>query len=99
MFVDIEITNICRQRWIGRGAPIAWPPKSPDLTLCDYFLWGYIKPKVYATPPTTVENMQQRIRDAFGTINQAMLTNVINDFRIRLELCLEEEGGIFEHRL
>jgi hypothetical protein len=44
-------------------------------------------------------NKQQRIRDAFGTINQAMLTNVINDFRIRLELCLEEEGGIFEHRL
>jgi hypothetical protein len=51
------------------------------------------------TPPTTVENLHQKIRDGFGKINQAMLTNVINDFRIRLELCLEEEGGIFEHRL
>ena len=23
------------------------PPRSPDLTPCDYFLWGYLKSKVY----------------------------------------------------
>nr|CAI5840635.1 unnamed protein product [Callosobruchus analis] len=29
-------------KWIGRGAdaPIQWPPRSPDLTPCDFFLWG-----------------------------------------------------------
>ena len=27
-------------RWIGREAPIAWPPRSPDLTPMDFFLWG-----------------------------------------------------------
>jgi hypothetical protein len=29
-------------RWIGRGEPIAWPPRSPDLTL-DFFLRSYVK--------------------------------------------------------
>jgi hypothetical protein len=24
-------------RWIGRAAPIAWPPHSPDLTFLDIF--------------------------------------------------------------
>jgi hypothetical protein len=29
-------------RWIGRGGPIAWPPRLPDLTPLDFFLWGYV---------------------------------------------------------
>jgi hypothetical protein len=26
-------------RWIGRGGPIAWPPRSPDLTPLDIFFF------------------------------------------------------------
>ena len=36
--------------WIGKGGPVAWPPRSPDLTLLDFFLWGHIKSLVYKTP-------------------------------------------------
>ncbi|GBN07683.1 hypothetical protein AVEN_16643-1 [Araneus ventricosus] len=25
------------------GSGMAWPPYSPDLTPCDFFLWGYLK--------------------------------------------------------
>jgi hypothetical protein len=28
-------------RWIGTAAPIAWPPRSPDLTPF-LFLWGFV---------------------------------------------------------
>ncbi len=24
-----------------------WPPRSPDLNPCDYFLWGFLKDKIY----------------------------------------------------
>jgi hypothetical protein len=27
-------------KWIGRGGPVAWPPRSPDLTPVDFFLWN-----------------------------------------------------------
>ena len=30
-------------RWIGRRGPVEWPPRSPDLTPCNFFLWGYLK--------------------------------------------------------
>ena len=29
--------------WIGRGGPMVWPPRSPDLTSLDLFLREYIK--------------------------------------------------------
>jgi hypothetical protein len=29
--------------WIGRREPITWTPRSPDLTLLDFCLWGYAK--------------------------------------------------------
>jgi hypothetical protein len=33
--------------WIGRAVNndqhlLLWPPRSPDLTPCDFFLWGYV---------------------------------------------------------
>jgi len=27
-------------RWVGRGGPTAWPPRSPDLTPLDFFCMG-----------------------------------------------------------
>ncbi|KAJ8897300.1 hypothetical protein PR048_002646 [Dryococelus australis] len=27
-------------RWIERGSPIAWPPRSHDITPPDFWLWG-----------------------------------------------------------
>ncbi|GBN23030.1 hypothetical protein AVEN_62966-1 [Araneus ventricosus] len=41
-------------RWIGRGAVIAWPPRSPDVTPLDFYLWGYVKQHVYMNVSTTL---------------------------------------------
>ncbi|GFX81209.1 DUF4817 domain-containing protein [Trichonephila clavipes] len=38
-------------RLISRFRPVNWPPRSCDLTPLDYFLWGYVKPLVYADKP------------------------------------------------
>jgi hypothetical protein len=43
------------QRWIDLATddnmPLArWAPRNPDLTPCDYFLWGYVKDKVFVPP-------------------------------------------------
>ena len=40
------------ERYPDRAAPCEWPPKSPDLTSCDFFMGGgYLRNKVFATPP------------------------------------------------
>ena len=50
-------------RWIGRDGRISWPPRSPDLTSLDFFLWGYVKDRVFVTPVNDIGELQNRIRD------------------------------------
>ena len=42
-YLNESFTN----RWLGRGGPVAWPPRSPDLTPLDFYLWSHIKTLVY----------------------------------------------------
>ncbi|GBL65155.1 hypothetical protein AVEN_136820-1 [Araneus ventricosus] len=42
-------------RWIGSAGQddvplLLWPPRSPNLTPCDFFMWGYVKDRVYIPP-------------------------------------------------
>ena len=83
-------------RWIGRGGPIGWPARSPDLTPCDFFLWGYVKSRVYAVPVTTMEQLKDRIKDAFAHIPTEMLMSAILAFRKRLMDCIEKRGKCVE---
>jgi len=48
-------------RWIGRDAPIPWPPPSPDINPLDFFLWGYIKDKLFSTPVPDITNLKAKI--------------------------------------
>ncbi|KAJ4448416.1 hypothetical protein ANN_10432 [Periplaneta americana] len=48
-------------RWIGRGGPIAWPPRSPDLNPLDIYLWGHLKSLVYSSPVPDLESLRNRI--------------------------------------
>jgi len=83
---------------IGIGSEIhEFPPRSPDLTLLDFFLWDYVKEIVYAEEPTTRENMKNRIREACRSITPAVLHNVKRAFRRRLERYIQQNGRIFEH--
>lgn len=88
-------------RWIGRGGPVPWPPRSPDLTPMDYFLWSEIKRRVYVSEPNTVEVLKQRIIDAFEDVKllDLVLTSVKNNLQKRARLCIENEGGHFEQLL
>ncbi|XP_026828441.1 uncharacterized protein LOC113562655 [Ooceraea biroi] len=43
-------------RWIGRGGPVGWPARSPDLTPLDFFLWGILKDMVYTSNHATTDH-------------------------------------------
>jgi len=62
-------------RWIGRGGPTAWPPRSPDLTQLDFFAWGFIKDVVYRRKVRDLADLRQRIIEAVELITPHMLIN------------------------
>ena len=43
-----------------------WPPRSCDLTSCDFFLWRFVKSKVYANKPSTILQLQAESRACDG---------------------------------
>jgi len=55
-FLDAVFPN----RWIGRDSPTPWPPRSPDITLFDFFLWEYVKDKVFSTPVPDITDLKGR---------------------------------------
>jgi Transposase. len=90
-------------RWIGRGynAPIAWPPRSPDLNPVDFYLWGHAKSQVYATPVDTEDQLRLRIVETFNLIRNSLFIfqRVRFNFIKRLTACIDAEGGQFQHLL
>ena len=54
-----------------------WPARSPDLTPCDYFLWDYVKDKVFVPPqPVSIPDLKNRITVAVETITPDLLSRV-----------------------
>ena len=47
---------------VSKGCAVPWPPRSPDFTVPDFFLWGYVKSLVYQRPVHSVAALKARIR-------------------------------------
>jgi hypothetical protein len=82
--------------WMGTNGPVRWPPRSPDLTPCDFFLWGYIKDIVYATIPENEEDLRHKITRAVESITTEMLQLTIRNIIKRVECCIDHDGNNFE---
>jgi len=41
---------------------IAWSPHSPDLSPCNYLLWGYLKAEVFKYRPRTIEKLKEAVK-------------------------------------
>lgn len=76
-----------------------WPPRSPDLTPLDAFLWGYLKDKVFELPVNTTNELKERITHEIQAINSKMLSNVYANMERRLQVCIQAGGGHFQHLL
>jgi len=71
------VTDVLNERfpgaWIGRGGPMSWPPRSPDLSPLDFFLWGYNKNIVYAEKIRNIQHLQERITSVIETVTRDMI--------------------------
>ena len=88
-------------RVISRNGDIPWPPRSPDLSPCDFFLWGYLKSKVYLGKPRTIPELKEAIQREIAAIPDTMLENVMKNFNDCLQECINVKGrhlpGIIFH--
>jgi hypothetical protein len=95
MFLDQRYPG----KWVGRGGPVDWPPRSPDLTPMDFFLWGELKRMVYQNKPkpTSEAELKRRIEQAVETLKQktGVLQKATDAVKTRAQLCLQANGSHF----
>ena len=77
------------ERWIGRGGPAAWPPRSPDINSLDFFLWGYVKIEVFKS----LQHLKGRITQA----NPSLCTSHSPHARQNLERSVETFKNAHRH--
>jgi hypothetical protein len=101
--VRSELNDRLPNRWIGRAGSdddelLRWPPRSPDLTPCDFFLWGFVKDRVFVPPlPQTMLDLRARITAAIAVIDHDMLQRVWQALNYRLDVCRVTKGAYIEH--
>jgi hypothetical protein len=77
--VQVLLNRVLPQRWIGRTANAdnnlpPWPPRSPDLTPSNFYLWGFVKDTLYVPPlPTPIQALRYWITHALQAITVDML--------------------------
>jgi len=77
---------------------LAWPPRSPDATPCDFCLWGYVKGQVYVPLlPARTPELKVPIRTAIDTITADMLQTVWKELDYRVDVCRITKGAHIEH--
>lgn len=86
-------------RWISTHGPVKWPPRSPDLTPLDFYLWGYLKNNLYVQRYASVNEVRVKIMDLLQNIHHGQLTAATKDVVRRAHACLFVDGGHFEHLL
>jgi hypothetical protein len=63
---------------------VSWPPRYPDLSVPDFFLWGYLKEKVFAHPLHTIGELKACIRHEVEAITPDLLRRVMENFTVRI---------------
>lgn len=89
--------------WIGRGTGdgnwLPWPPRSPDLNMLDFFLWGVLQHRVNLEEHRTIESVERTLLREAGAITHETMEKVHFNLKKRLHKCIEVDGALFEYLL
>ena len=87
--------------WIGRMGGVnkllPWPPRSPDLNMMDFFLWGTLQHRVYLVQNQTMEEIENSIVMEMQDMSAESLERTQINLIKRLRKCIEVDGHLFEH--
>ena len=60
------------RRLMSKGGDWPWPPRSPDLAICDFFLWGYLKQKIWNVPADQYEIFKIAFKENAITLTEEL---------------------------
>ena len=79
---------------ISRFGDIEWAARSLDLSPLDFFLWGYLKGRVYHENPPTLGQLKEAIKTEIWLISREMTSALMKTMQKRAESCIASEGRL-----
>ena len=72
-------------------------PSLPQSKSPDFFLWGYLKDRVYKDNPRTLDALKAAITAEISAIAPATCRKFMENFKKRAQVCFERQGRHLEH--
>jgi len=69
------------------------------LTPPDYFLWGYLKGRVYRNKPRTIDALKLNTTEEIRAVTADVLARTFQNMARRVQSCLDANGGHSQHML
>ena len=97
-----ETRHFLKQHFEGRFISlydvVEWQPYSPDLTPPDFFLWGYLKDRIFGNPrPCTLDQLKENICREIRNIPQETFPKVMANMATRVQSVIGKRGVYVEH--
>jgi len=73
-----------KEKALGRRGPHEWPVRSPDLTPCEFFLWGWA---------STLEQLEDRIRKVITNVPHDFLQKTVDSIPGSLRKLVDAAGA------
>ena len=73
-------------------------PRSPDSTPCNFFLWGYLKDRVYSAPLQNITALRGSILNQVQTLRPQgqLIRRTFQTMQNRARICLQQREGHVE---
>ncbi|GFX97457.1 uncharacterized protein TNCV_2840171 [Trichonephila clavipes] len=94
---DVLKHHFIEERVISRQIRHLWPPRSPDLNPCDFWLWGHLKQLVSCDQPRTLPDLKDSISRHVLNISQNTLRSTVENAILRFQIVAENDGHNVEH--
>jgi len=77
-------------------AVLEHPPYSPDLAVCDFYLFPKIKSVLKETYFVSVEHVKAKTAEFLNSLTEHDLQNFFEHWQHLMQLCANSEGNYFE---
>ncbi|GBO20463.1 hypothetical protein AVEN_217298-1 [Araneus ventricosus] len=70
------IQKVLEDKIISRRCSFPWPPLSPNLAPADFWLWGYLKPRMYRFSLSSLSELKDTIRREVSYVHPDLLPDL-----------------------
>ncbi|GFU11159.1 transposable element tc3 transposase [Trichonephila clavipes] len=89
---DVLKHHFTEGRVISRPFRHLWPPRSPDLNPCDFWLWGDLRQLVSCDQPRTLPDLKDSISRHVLNMSENTLRSTVEHAILRFQIVAENDG-------